>query len=202
MNVAAYLRQTPTGSALSDQLRILEQRARDREWSITFHAEDLGGDKAGDLKKNWYFQHFLGTVIHGSPVRVQGVMFWHAGHVAGSLAGFLRLTQWLADREIDWYVENPKLESREESSRLIVSLSRDLLGLHEEINGLNLRERNAAMAARRANPGRKKISPQMETDIRLLKLDGQSNRDIADVMKVSLATVSRVLKEIPVVPTG
>ena len=207
MNVAAYVRKTLTGVSVRGQLVALKKSALDRDWTIVWQHEDPSADfetrlqrKHGESVKSRHKREdglvsFLRKVLHDSSIRIQGVMFWHAGDLAGSLKGFVSAIQLIDQCELAWSVENPKISSQEDSGRSLVALSSDLLGIDNEITGLNLRERSANMKLRGTTPGHPKISAQKEADIRTLRHRGTTLREIARLTKVSYAVVSKVLKE-------
>ena len=166
-----------------EQEETLADRAFERHWSVEWWCNK------GDLNS------FLNHVIHGMRVRVQGVMFWHAGHVAGSLDGFIEVIQVLNEHNLVWYVEHPRIHSDGDTGRMLVSLSSDLRGIYREITQLNLRERSADMKARGTNPGRKKLTAEIKKKIRSYSRDGYKMKEIADFLNVSYVSVTRVLKE-------
>jgi DNA invertase Pin-like site-specific DNA recombinase len=195
MNVAAYLRKTLTGVTVRAQRETLEARARDRDWTIVWEDEDPAVMSNRGVKRIDHFCGFLNEALTDSRVKIQGVMFWHAGHVAGSLDGFLELIQLLDALNLAWYMEHPRIDSDGDPGRMLVSLSSELRGIHDEITRLSLRERSADMKARGTNPGRQKLSAKMEEDIRFLKRNGFSIREISRQVKVSYATINKVIKQ-------
>lgn len=195
MNVAAYLRKTLTGVTVRDQLEALEARARDRDWTIVWVDEAPTVMSVRGIKKTDHVYGFLKEALRGSRVKIQGVMFWHAGHVAGSLDGLLELLQVLNAYKLAWYIENPRIDSDGDTGQMLMSLSSELRGIHHEIMGLSLRERSADMKDRGTNPGRKKLTPEMEEEIRYLKRNGCGIKAISRELKVSYAAINRVIKQ-------
>lgn len=195
MNVAAYLRKTLTGLTVREQYEALEQRARDLDWNLVWHTDFVGANKTEGIKSERPLKQFLRIVRDNRVIKIQGVMFWHASHVAGSLKGFITAIQLIEQYKLAWYVENPRISSNDKVGRLLTTISPDLIGLDYAITQFNLRERSADMKVRGTNPGRKKISQQKEEEIRMLRRNGQNIKEIAHQMKVSYATVYRVLNQ-------
>ncbi|MEA3641755.1 MAG: hypothetical protein VBE63_17720 [Lamprobacter sp.] len=198
MNVAAYLRKTLTGLSVSAQRERLHARGEEFDWNLIFYGFENGADCENGITRDRGLQDFLTWVCYRAPVRVKGVMFWHAGHIAGSLSGFIKALQVIDACKLEWYIENPRISSQSDTGKQLLSLSADIRGIDTEITQLNLRERSADMKLRGTNPGKTKITRQAEGDIIMLKRNGRTIRQIAHDMKLSYGVVQRVLKENPI----
>jgi len=195
MKVAAYLRKSPAGISVPEQYADLERAAHARGWVIYWCSVDQGEQKAG-LRSNCCFQSLFEALIDSfSETPFKAFMFWSAGHVAGSLEGFLEFVTTCSDIDLVWYVHNPRMDSIEDQSKLLNSLCKRLLNIHTEISGYKMANRSALMKTRGTNPGRQKTSPRTEQKIVHMKKNGYTIRDIQKKLNVSNSVVMRVIKE-------
>lgn len=115
----AYLRETPAGFSVRKQRECLKSivdelyRSDHSKFPIVAYIEDPGIYKAGDIKRNKSLRELLDQLIHNCDLN--GVLFWHAGHIARSMDDFLAVINELerigATKRfgLTWYIHRPEL---------------------------------------------------------------------------------------------
>jgi DNA invertase Pin-like site-specific DNA recombinase len=189
--VALYARTSTRGQSLENQLFELNEVCHRNRWRIAGVFTDFGisGAKGREARKG--LDGLLMAVVRRE---VDQVCAWSVDRLGRSLQDLLSVLSTLRERGCDLYLHKQGLDTSTASGKLLFQL----LGVFAEFEREIIRERiisgqqRARLRGRRI--GRRSVLDEaVLARARQLRADGQSIREIANALKLSVGTAYNAL---------
>lgn len=193
--VALYVRVSTDGQTVENQLGELRQVAARHGWDIfqTYADEGVSGTKGREGRPE--FDKLLKVIARRE---VDMVAAWSVDRLGRSLKDLVSLLSDLQAKGVDLFLLQQGLDTSTPSGRAMFQM----LGVFSEFEAAMIRDRVRAGVARAKKKGTKsgkpigrpKISPNLETEIKIALRQGRGILAIARELRVGTGTVSRIAK--------
>jgi len=193
--VAIYARVSTKGQTLENQLSELNRVCRRNDWEVirTFTDFGVSGAKGREVRKG--LDELLKTVVR---CEVDQICVWSVDRLGRSLPDLLGVLSTLREKECDLYLHKQGLDTSTASGKMLFQM----LGVFAEFEREIIRERIISGQQRARAQGRRigrrsVLNEHVLARAHQLKAKGQSVREIAKALKLSIGTACKALTTPP-----
>jgi DNA invertase Pin-like site-specific DNA recombinase len=189
---AIYVRVSTDGQTTENQMRVLEEVAARRGWTVTARYEDAGISGAKGRDKRPGFDSMLKDAARR---RYDVLMFWSVDRLGRSAALVATALAELENAGVAIYADKEAMDATTPHGRAMLQMA----AVFAELERGLIRERVIAglnrARAKNVKLGRPKATPQTEALIKGRLAKGQGIVSIAKDLRVGVSTVQRIRSE-------